>query len=244
MSRTMAVLLALAAAAGVSQLDRGTVVAQDKKKDKKKDKAPAPAGEAADDLAKVLPVFDPGTHTRTILAMGFTKDAAKLVTVGRDYTVQVWGTTTGERLDVFRLPGYGHEKGFRPGHWNVAAVSADGNRVVLGGEAKALAVEDGTPADTRLVLLDIPTRTMRRVQIPGNLYVVEAVAFAPDGDTLAVAIDRGKAKQTDLVVVGGLTQRLAGAGSIAPCAPRRSPRDDPAWPPCWWPSAWPEASRP
>jgi WD40 repeat protein len=215
MSRTLAVLLALVAAAGVSQLDRGHVVAQDKKKDKKKDKAPTPAGEAADDLAKVLPVFDPGTHTRTILAMGFTTDAAKLVTVGRDYTVQVWGATTGERLDVFRLPGYGHEKGFNPGHWNVAAVSADGNRVVLGGEAKALAVEDGTPADTRLVLLDIPTRTMRRVQIPGNGYVVEAAAFAPDGNTLAVAIDRGKAKQTDLVVIGGLTQRLAGAGSIA-----------------------------
>lgn len=66
------------------------------------------------------------------------------------------------------------------------------------------------------MLLDIPSRTMRRVQIPGNMYVVEAVAFAPDGNTLAVAIDRGKKTQTDLVVIGGLTQRLAaaGAGSI------------------------------
>jgi hypothetical protein len=213
MSRTLAVLLALAAAAGVSQLDRGTAVAQDKKNKK----APAPQpGEAADDLAKVLPVFDPGTHTRTILAMGFTTDAARLVTVGRDYTVQVWGTATGERLDVFRLPGYGHEKGFNPGHWNVAAVSADGNRVVLGGEAKALAVEDGDGIPTRLVLLDIPSRTLRRVQIPGNTYKVEALAFAPGGNALAVAIGRGK-KQSDLVVVGGLTDRLGAAegGSVS-----------------------------
>lgn len=57
-------------------------------------------------------MFDPGTHTRTVLAMGFTADGEKLVSVGRDYTVQVWAAATGERLDVFRLPGYGHEKGF------------------------------------------------------------------------------------------------------------------------------------
>jgi len=213
MSRTLAVLLALAAAAGVSQLDHGHVAAQDKKTKKT---PPAPPGEAADDLAKVLPVFDPGTHTRPILAMGFTPDAAKLVTVGRDYTVQVWGTATGERLDVFRLPGYGHEKGFNPGQWSVAAVSADGTRAALGGEAKALAVEEGDAVTTRLVLLDIPSRTMRRVQIPGNTYKVEALAFAPGGDALAVVIDRGK-KESALVVVGGLTDRLAaaGAGSVS-----------------------------
>src|SRR5262245_14416782 len=83
-----------------------------------------PAGAKPEDLERVVPAYDPGSHTRPIAALGFSKDGSKLITVGRDYTVQVWSTATGERLDILRLPGYGFEKDIARLPWDFAAVSA------------------------------------------------------------------------------------------------------------------------
>ena len=197
----------------MSQVEVAVVNGQDKKKDKK-DKAPEPVGDIKDDLARVLPVFDPGSHTQPISAMGFTKDKSKLITVGQDFTVQVWNTTTGERLDLLRLPGYGREKGFDPGRWDVAAVSPDGSRVLIGGYPKFLRGEFGkASAISRLLLVDLQKRRVMQVGVHGNQgngHIV-AMTFSPDGESVAVGMDRAGGDKLNLYVVGGLTERIAKA---------------------------------
>ncbi len=180
-------LLAALTAFAAMQLDPPPLGAQEKGKGKAKakDTTPPPMGEK-EDFSRVLPVFDPGSHTQPISAMGFTKDKTKLVTVGQDFTVQVWNAATGERLDLLRLPGYGREKGYDPGRWDVAAVSPDGTRVALGGQVKLLS-PDGADRTGRAVLVDVVKRTVTRIQIrTGINRPVTALAFSPDGNTLAM----------------------------------------------------------
>jgi WD40 repeat protein len=189
--------------------------AQDKgtKKKKAQEKAAMEAGKEGvkEDFSRVLPVFDPGSHTQPISAMGFTKDNTKLVTVGQDFTVQVWSTATGERLDILRLPGYGREKGYDAGRWDVAAVSADGTLVALGGQSKLLSA-DGEDRTGRLVIVDLVKRTVCRVQIRTGLNrPITAVAFSPNGETLAVAIEKGPKDGAELLVAGDLTTRIKNA---------------------------------
>jgi WD40 repeat protein len=90
----------------------------------------ADSGEA---IPRVIPVFDPGSHTQPICALGFSSDKKKLITVGEDSSIQIWSTSTGERLDILRLPAYGHEQVSNTKAWNVAAVSEDGRFVAIGG---------------------------------------------------------------------------------------------------------------
>ncbi|MCE9568084.1 MAG: caspase family protein [Planctomycetes bacterium] len=215
MSRVaFALLLAALTALVTSQVEVAVAVGQDKKKDKKKDKGGAPAGDIKDDLARVLPVFDPGSHTQPISAMGFTKDKSKLVTVGQDFTVRVWNVATGERLDILRLPGYGREKGYDPGRWDIAAVSPDGTRVLIGGQPKFIRGEFGKPNGiSRLLLVDLPSRRVMQVGLQGNQGngYVEALAFSPDGERFAVAFNKAGGDRLNLYVVGGLTDRITAA---------------------------------
>lgn len=208
MSRfAFALLLAALTAVIVSHIEPPLASAQDKKKDKKKG-TPEPAGDIKDDLSRVLPVFDTGSHTQPISAMGFTKDKSKLVTVGQDFTVQVWNSATGERLDILRLPGYGREKGYDPGRWEVAAVSPDGTRVAIGGQMKYLSA-GGDDNTARLLLVDVVNRSVVRVQLrTGRNRPVTALAFSPDGDRLAVGIDAGPKENAILMVVGDLANRI------------------------------------
>lgn len=158
-----------------------------------------PQGEPAEreDVRRVLPVYDPGSHTRPIAALGFTKDKSKLVTVGQDHTVQIWSTATGERLDILRLPGYGREKGFDTARWNLAAVSPDGTVIAIGGAGKLL----GEKANerTRLIVVSLPTRTVRRVRLRQAKGHVTALSFSPDGRRLAVGFGGEEEKQVALV---------------------------------------------
>ncbi len=86
----------------------------------------------AEDLSRLVFTYDPGSHTRLISALGFSKDKSKLITVGWDFSIQVWSTSTGERLDILRLPPFGREKGYDTGRWSEAAVSPDGTLVAIG----------------------------------------------------------------------------------------------------------------
>jgi WD40 repeat protein len=193
-----------------------SALAQEKGK-KKKAQALAPPAKADDikeDFSRVLPVFDPGSHTQPISAMGFTKDNKKLVTVGQDFSVQVWSTATGERLDILRLPGFGREKGYDAGRWDIAAISADGTSVAVGGQMKLLSAE-GDDRTGRLVIVDVVKRTVNRVQIRTGLNrPVTAVAFSPSGDTLAMAIEKGPKEGPELIIVGDLTTRIKNANPL------------------------------
>lgn len=159
-------------------------------KAKKKKAAVAPAAEAAEDepedekIPRVVPVFDPGSHTRSIRALGFSQDQSRLITVGLDFSVQIWSTATGERLDILRLPSYGHEQGYNPKEWNAAAISADGRWVAVGGGQKKGLSVDRDSARAKLVVIDMANRSIRPVV--ANRGVVTALGFAPD-NRLAVS---------------------------------------------------------
>ncbi|MEZ6143311.1 MAG: caspase family protein [Zavarzinella sp.] len=178
-------------------------------------KIPEPKPEdIKEDTSRVLPVFDPGSHTQAISAMGFSKDNSKLITVGQDFTVQVWSSSTGERLDVLRLPGYGREKGYDAGRWDVAAVSADGNLVAIGGQMKLLS-STGDDRTGRLVIVDVVKRTVNRVQIRTGLNrPVTALAFSPDGEMLAISIETGPKENPVLMMVGDLKKRIKTANPM------------------------------
>lgn len=156
------------------------------KKKAAKEAATARASEDDDDgkIPRVVPVFDPGSHTRSIRALGFSKDQSRLITVGLDFSVQIWSTATGERLDILRLPSYGHEQGYNTKEWNAAAISADGRWVAVGGGQKRGLSTDKESSRAKMVIIDMARRSMRPVEV--NRGVVTALGFAPD-NRLAVS---------------------------------------------------------
>ena len=178
-------------------------VAEDVKPTPKPAGAPGKDDPAADDVnpAKVFMVFDPGSHTRPISAMAFTKDKSRLITVGQDHTIQIWNTATGERMDVIRLAGHGREKGKRNLRWSHAAVSPDGTKVAIGGDLMGFG--DGESA--KLLVVDVPTRTIRPMR-PGAggkraEGSVTVLAFSPDGNCLAAGFDGGAGENPKRAVV-------------------------------------------
>ncbi len=78
-------------------------------------------------VSGLLPVFEPGMHVKPINAVGFTADGRRVVTVGKDLTVQIWDVKTGERLEILRLPGYGQEERLLRQIWETAAVFQTAN---------------------------------------------------------------------------------------------------------------------
>lgn len=159
-------------------------------KGKKKAANEAATARAADDEAddanipRIVPVFDPGSHTRSIRAIGFNHDQSRLITVGLDFSVQIWSTATGERLDILRLPSYGHEQGYNTKEWNAAAISADGRWVAVGGGQKKGLSTDKESLRAKMVIIDLARRSMRPVAV--NNGAVTALGFAPD-NRLAVS---------------------------------------------------------
>jgi WD40 repeat protein len=186
----------------------GPLFAQTKGKNKKKNAdEPVPAaGDEADepvegaDIPRVIPVFDPGSHTQSICAMGFSSDKKKLITVGEDSSIQVWSTSTGERLDILRLPAYGHEQVSNVNAWHTAAISADGRYVAIGGGVRRSLSEGNQSARAKLMVVDIEKRTVQHIRCPQG--EVTALAIAPDY-RLAAAFN-GKA--SDIVIYPVITE--------------------------------------
>ncbi len=159
--------------------------AQSKKKGKNRPLPTSPAAADKEDESRVAFAFDPGAHTRPIAALGFSKDQTKLITVGWDYSIQIWSTKTGERLDIFRLPAYGRDNGFDFNRWTHAAISADGAYVAIGGGSKLLYDDNRVP--TRLVIVDVENRRVRKSIFPAEQKSpVTCLSFSADGNRLAV----------------------------------------------------------
>ena len=130
------------------------------------------------DIPRVVPVFDPGSHTQSICAMGFSSDKKKLITVGEDSSIQVWSTSTGERLDILRLPAFGHEQVSSVNAWHTATVSHDGRFVAIGGGVRRSLSEGNESARTKLMVVDIEKRTVNHLRAPSGDVV--ALAISPD----------------------------------------------------------------
>ena len=158
---------------------------QGKANGKKKSKKLPPAAEEKADESRVVFGFDPGSHTRPISAMSFNKDQSRLITVGWDYTIQIWCATTGERLDIIRLPAFGRDNGFDSTRWNQAAISADGAFVAIGGGPKLLFDDKGIP--TRLLIIDLEKRQVRKLIFPADpTSPVTCLDLSANGDRLVV----------------------------------------------------------
>jgi hypothetical protein len=146
-------------------------------------------GVVADDGTRVTLAFDPGGHSRPISAVGFSKDGRKLITVGWDYSVRTWNAATGAQLDVLRLPPYGRDNGTDADRWPVAAVSADGRFVAVGGDSK-LVWETGKPERCQLVIVDVEGRKCRRAVAElddAHKTHIQSLAFSADGSRLVFA---------------------------------------------------------
>ena len=159
-----------------------------------------PAADEAEQFQRVVPVFDPGSHTRPISALAFTPDRSKLITVGDDFTIQIWRVATGERLEILRLPPYGQGTGENANLWDVSAISPDGTLVAVGGAPKKFSDE----RPVKLILVNLVQKTIRKIAVGNDK--VSALAFSPDSKRLAVGFT-GKGATTRLFSVDGDNDR-------------------------------------
>jgi WD40 repeat protein len=117
------------------------------------------------------------THTYYCLALAFSPDGNILAAAGGD-AVLLFDVATGRRL--CRVKDQEGESYLSP------AFSADGKWLAVGTGAHVRPPEDGGPVPSGVLLLEVPSgRKARRLGDQGDL--VEGVAFAPDGATLASA---------------------------------------------------------
>ena len=181
----------------------GPADTQDANSKRKKKKAVATAelpvgGDAeSDKIPRVMPIFEPGSHTQMIRALGFNADQSRLITVAEDASVQIWSTATGERLDILRLPSYGFESYSRASTWDSAAISPDGRYVAVGGGHRFGFSTGKHNSSCNLVLVDIKQRSVRAIE--GFRQTITALAFSADHQ-LAVAARSGR-KEAEITIL-------------------------------------------
>ncbi len=124
--------------------------------------------------------FDLGEHTAIIKRVATDEAGRYLVTASADKTARVWDLRDGRLLATLRIPiANGNE-----GKLFAVALSPDGNTVALGGYTQ---VGD---AGASIFLFDRASgRLLRRLS--GLSNVINHLAFAPDGRTLAASLGAG-----------------------------------------------------
>jgi WD40 repeat protein len=139
-------------------------------------------------------------HTGPVQALGFSSDGTQLATAGQDGSVRLWDVNRGVPLYVSPADAQ------RPDSVNTLACSPDGQAIVVGLEGGGLFRFDvGNIAQVTTARL--PTRPL---QGP-----VEAVAFARDGQKLAISIKSDRADALDPVALAcDLQVRAWPAGNI------------------------------
>lgn len=104
----------------------------------------------------VLNVF--GGHGNAVNAAKFTPDGTKIVTVGEDASLRVWGPKTGKQLAIVQGHGF-HEAGI-----NCLAIHADNNLALTGGQ------------DNNACLVNLSTAKPKSM-LQGHTDSVEEVAW-------------------------------------------------------------------
>jgi eukaryotic-like serine/threonine-protein kinase len=106
-----------------------------------------------------------------VTAIGFSRDGRLYLSVGRDHTLKLWETTTGQMRASMPLPMSGVE------NW-AAAFTPDNTRLVCTSAAR----QDQAPQE--LTLWDVATGRCL-AQYPTPYRGLEVLAIAPDGRTVA-----------------------------------------------------------
>jgi len=131
-------------------------------------------------------------HTAEVNAVAFAPDGATLASGGADGTVRLWDVAGGRQLAELNEGGEVFGLAYSPGPGRVVAAGLKGGAVVLHTMAA-----DGKPS----------AEAPRRVTAHGA--AVRALAFSPDGRTLATAASDGSARIGD-AGTGAEMVRLAG----------------------------------
>jgi len=114
-------------------------------------------------------------HVDVVRSVSFSPDGRRLVSTGQDRLVMLWDTYEGVAIRPLGVDVQGHNP------VRFAAFSPDGTYVAVGEVA-------GNPAD--IILLHTETGGLRS-RLTGMKAGINALAFSPDGRTLATAgVDR------------------------------------------------------
>jgi WD40 repeat protein len=126
----------------------------------------------------------PSGHDRFVLALAFAPDGRTLASGGIGSTVRLWDVVTGKVQAS--LPGHDATV-------TAMAFASDGRTLSTGDRSGVVKLWDVTTAKERATLAaaslrhGLPTTPQRGVKF---VEEVTALAFAPDGQTLAVAVDQ------------------------------------------------------
>ena len=129
--------------------------------------------------------LDTGGHRATIRDVDISSDGQVIVTAADDKTVRVWDWQSGESTAILRGQiGPGNE-----GLVNAVALSSDAQHVAVAGFFGKHLDAEGPFGDVRI--FDLRTGRMSNV-LKGHQYVVEALAYDPVRDELAVSGQGGQ----------------------------------------------------